>query len=58
MGALIIVLFASCHKYEEGPKVSFRSIHNGIEGKWKIASYRVNSADSMWVINGLHIRQL
>lgn len=46
----------SCHKYEEGPQVSFRTTRNAIKGNWKIASYRVDGVDSMWVIERLRLQ--
>jgi hypothetical protein len=46
----------SCRKYEEGPQVSFRDPKKLIPGEWRISSYTVDGADSMWVINGLHLQ--
>ena len=43
--ALIIVLFASCNKYEDGPSVSFRSAEKRLTGKWGISQILFNDKD-------------
>lgn len=43
---LIIAFLYSCGKYEEGPKVSFKSRQKRIEGLWKIHKLTVNDIDS------------
>ncbi len=51
----IIFLLWGCRNYEEGPEISLRNPKKVIAGNWQIASYTVDGADSMWVINGLHL---
>lgn len=53
---LCVILLCSCRKYDEGPLVSFRNPREVIAGNWRISSYTVDGADSMWVINGLHLQ--
>lgn len=36
---IIITLILGCNKYEEGPKISFRSAKSRVEGKWKVTSH-------------------
>jgi len=43
---LITLILYSCGKYEEGPKVSFKSRQKRIEGLWKVHKLTVNDIDS------------
>ena len=48
--ALILVLFSSCSKFEDGPKISFRSIEKRIYGIYRIEYFSKNGTDltSYW----------
>lgn len=41
---LISMALISC-RYEEGPKISLRSVHNRLDGQWRIQSVEKNNAD-------------
>lgn len=43
--ALILALFASCSKYEDGPWISFRSPEKRIEGTWQVEYFCRNNED-------------
>lgn len=59
MKTLIVVLpfllLLSCSYYEEGPIVSLKNPEKAVDGDWRVNSYTVNSADSMWVIKDLYL---
>lgn len=42
---LILALFSSCSKFEDGPKISFRSIEKRIYGIYRIEYFSKNSTD-------------
>lgn len=46
ISALLISLFGSCKKYDEGPLISFRSKEKRLMGTWQIEHYFVNGHDS------------
>jgi hypothetical protein len=48
---LSIVIFLGCKKYEEGPLISFRSVTQRIEGKWRVTEYISNGIDSLKYYN-------
>jgi len=43
--ALILALFASCSKYEDGPCISFRSSGNRLNGSYSIKAFIKNGSD-------------
>jgi hypothetical protein len=43
--ALILPLFFSCSKFEDGPKISFRSIEKRIYGTYRIEYFSKNGTD-------------
>ena len=43
---LVVLSFAACTKYDEGPEISFRSKHSLVIGHWSVSKYVVNSIDS------------
>ncbi|MBI5538533.1 MAG: hypothetical protein HY951_00605 [Bacteroidia bacterium] len=45
------ILLSSCTKYEEGPKITFRSIDSRIIGDWKVTEYSCNDVDSLQYYN-------
>ena len=47
---LILAMFSSCSKFEDGPKISFRSIEKRIYGTYRIEYFSKNGTDltSYW----------
>lgn len=41
----LIIVCASCNKYEDGPSVSFRSAEKRLTGKWEISKILFNEKD-------------
>lgn len=44
---LVLVAFASCKKYDEGPNVSLLSKEDRVKGDWKVTSMTENDQDVM-----------
>jgi hypothetical protein len=44
---LIFMTVMACHKYENGPFISFRSVKNRVIGDWKLVGYSVNGQDQL-----------
>ena len=43
--ALILALFSSCSRFEDGPKISFRSIEKRIYGTYRVEYFSKNGTD-------------
>lgn len=43
----LFMLLMACHKYENGPFISFRSVKNRVIGNWKLVEYTVNGEDQL-----------
>jgi hypothetical protein len=43
--ATLSIVFPSCGKYEEGPKISLASKKSRLQGDWKIKKYMINDVD-------------
>ncbi len=43
----LFMLLMACHKYENGPFISFRSVKNRVIGNWKLVDYTVNGEDQL-----------
>lgn len=43
----IFMLLMACHKYENGPFISFRSVKNRVVGNWKLVEYTVNGESQL-----------
>lgn len=43
--AIILALFASCSKYEDGPWISFRSAGSRINGSYVVQEFTINNID-------------
>ena len=43
--SLFTIIFSSCNKYEEGPKISFLSAKNRVAGDYTLAKYLVNGQE-------------
>lgn len=41
----LFMLLMACHKYENGPFISFRSVKNRVIGNWKLVSYSSNGKE-------------
>lgn len=41
----MFMLLMACHKYENGPFISFRSVKKRVIGDWKLVEYTVNGVD-------------
>lgn len=46
ISTLLVILFNSCKKYDEGPLISFRSKAKRLYGSWDISKAMVNDIDS------------
>ncbi len=44
---VIFMTVMACHKYENGPFISFRSVKNRVIGNWKLVGYTVNGQDQL-----------
>jgi hypothetical protein len=47
---ILILLFMTvmaCHKYEDGPFISFRSVEKRVIADWKMTGYTVNGQDKL-----------
>jgi hypothetical protein len=56
--SILIALFISCKKYEEGPLISFRSAKHRISKNWRVESFTANGADSMSYLQRYHLNGL
>lgn len=43
----LFMLLMACHKYENGPFISFRSVKNRVIGNWKLVEYSVNGENQL-----------
>ncbi len=43
---IILIPFAACKKYEEGPRISLRSKKERLIGHWAVKTYLINNIDS------------
>lgn len=43
----ILMVFAACGKYEEGPGISLRSKKARVEGEWKVTAMTINGNNAM-----------
>jgi hypothetical protein len=53
--SILITLFISCKRYEEGPLISFRSANHRIAGNWRVESFTANGIDSMAYLQRYHL---
>jgi hypothetical protein len=50
---LMVLVFMSCGKFEEGPMISFRSVKNRVVGEWTLDKFVSNGVDSTeFYLNG------
>ena len=42
-----IIVIAGCTKFEEGPKISFRTMDSRIIGSWEVTEYSCDGVDSL-----------
>ena len=43
----LFMLLMACHKYENGPFISFRSVKSRVIGNWKLVEYTVDGEDQL-----------
>jgi hypothetical protein len=43
----LFMLLMACHKYENGPFISFRSVKSRVIGNWKLVAYTVDGEDQL-----------
>ena len=48
---LIIILFDGCTKYDDGPRITFRSAYKRISGIWQVNTFEVDGVDSLQLYN-------
>jgi hypothetical protein len=41
----LFMLLMACHKYENGPFISFRSVKKRVIGNWKLKEYKIGDVD-------------
>ncbi len=55
---LLIIVFPSCNKYEEGPAFSFKSPENRIEGKYSLEKYYINGVELNLIENNIEFYEI
>ena len=44
---IVALTFSECKKYEEGPRISFRSKEKRVEGEWDVSTFTINGENQL-----------